>query len=72
MFNRLFLFLAGSGSIRRHRRVQSSTTEPSIASITHAEPLQVTEPVEQVTLQRNLGLFSGVCLIVGVIIGKFC
>ncbi|CAF3775299.1 unnamed protein product [Rotaria magnacalcarata] len=61
-----------SDSISRHRRGQSPTTDhrhKSISSITPSDPLTVTLPADEFTLQRHLGLPSGVCLIIGVIIG---
>jgi len=36
----------------------------------NADSLKDVLPTEEVTLKRHLGLFSGVCFIVGVIIGK--
>jgi amino acid transporter len=57
-----------------HRRhVQSPVGEPrpiSIASIVHPDPLNVVSPIDAVILKRHLGLFSGVCFIVGTIIGN--
>ncbi len=46
-----------------HRRL-------SVASIIHADPLGAVLPTDEVTLKRHLGLFSGVCFIVGIIIGN--
>ncbi|UJR36528.1 hypothetical protein I4U23_029249 [Adineta vaga] len=60
-----------------HRHVHSTTSQDtnkhrraSIASVVHPDPLGVVLPVDEVTLKRHLGLFSGVCFIVGIIIGS--
>jgi hypothetical protein len=47
----------------KHRRL-------SIASVVHGDSLGAVLPTDQVTLKRHLGLFSGVCFIIGTIIGK--
>lgn len=47
----------------KHRRA-------SIGSMVHAEPLTVVLPTDKVTLKRHLGLFSGICFIIGIVIGK--
>jgi hypothetical protein len=63
---------ANTDSIHR-RPVQSSVTphrRRSIASILEPDPLKVVLPTDEVTLKRHLGLFSGICFIVGIIIGK--
>jgi hypothetical protein len=46
-----------------HRRV-------SVASIVQPDPLKVVLPTDEITLKRHLGLFSGVCFIIGSIIGN--
>jgi len=46
-----------------HRRL-------SVASIVQPDPLKAVLPTDEVTLKRHLGLFSGVCFIVGRIIGN--
>jgi hypothetical protein len=46
-----------------HRRL-------SVASIVQPDPLKAVLPTDEVTLKRHLGLFSGVCFIVGLIIGN--
>ncbi|CAF3922686.1 unnamed protein product [Adineta steineri] len=64
--------IADTDSIH-HRHVHSPTTEHrrvSIASITHPDPLGPITPTDDVTLKRHLGLFSGVCFIIGTIIGS--
>ncbi|CAF3725274.1 unnamed protein product [Rotaria magnacalcarata] len=40
-----------------------------MASLVHSEPLQVVLPTDEVTLKRHLGLFSGICFIIGIVIG---
>ncbi|CAF3601899.1 unnamed protein product [Rotaria sordida] len=60
-------------SIHHHRPVQSSLTKHrriSISSIVHPDSLKIVLPTDEVTLKRHLGLFSGICFIVGVIIGS--
>jgi len=42
----------------------------TIGSIVKLDSLKVALPTDAVTLKRHLGLFSGVCFIVGGIIGK--
>ncbi|CAF1289956.1 unnamed protein product [Adineta ricciae] len=42
----------------------------SIASVVHPDPLGPVAPNDEVTLKRHLGLFSGVCFIIGIIIGS--
>jgi hypothetical protein len=49
--------------IAEHRRV-------SITSIVHPDALGAVLPTNKVTLKRHLGLFSGICFIVGIIIGN--
>ncbi|CAF3832093.1 unnamed protein product [Rotaria sordida] len=64
---------AESDSIHRHRHVQSpSSKNQGLSVISNSQPdvLNSTLPTVEVTLQRHLGLFSGVCFIVGVIIGS--
>ncbi|CAF0734828.1 unnamed protein product [Adineta steineri] len=64
--------LADTDSLH-HRHAHSPTTEHrrvSIASITHPDPLGPITPTDDVTLKRHLGLFSGVCFIIGTIIGS--
>ncbi|CAF1920304.1 unnamed protein product [Rotaria magnacalcarata] len=46
----------------KHRRI-------AMASLVHSEPLQVVLPTDEVTLKRHLGLFSGICFIIGIVIG---
>ena len=46
-----------------HRRI-------SLASVLQADPVKAVLPTDEVTLKRHLGLFSGICFIVGIIIGK--
>ena len=61
-----------SDSIYR-RHVQTPVTPHrrlSIASMVHADSLGAILPTDQVTLKRHLGLFSGICFIVGIIIGN--
>jgi hypothetical protein len=57
-----------------HRRhVESPITEHrrlSAGSIVHPDPLKAVLPTDKVTLKRHLGLFSGVCFIIGTIIGE--
>ncbi|CAF4864026.1 unnamed protein product [Rotaria sp. Silwood1] len=49
--------------ITKHRRI-------SIISIIQPDPLKIVLPTDEVTLKRHIGLFSGVCFIVGMIIGS--
>ena len=57
-----------------HRRYGHSTgsREPSLAagSTLQSNPIDGGLPTDEVTLKRHLGLFSGVCFIVGIIIGE--
>ena len=60
-----------SDSIYR-RHVQTPVTPHrrlSIASIVHADSLGAVLPTDQGTLKRHLGLFLGICFIIGIIIG---
>ncbi|CAF2748686.1 unnamed protein product [Rotaria sp. Silwood2] len=49
--------------LTRHRRI-------SIPSLVHPDSLKNDLPTDEVTLKRHLGLFSGICFIVGIIIGS--
>ncbi len=42
----------------------------SVASLVYPDPLGAVLPTDEITLKRHLGLFSGVCFIIGSIIGK--
>ena len=57
-----------------HRRHVQTPVTPhrrlSIASMVHTDSLGAILPTDQVTLKRHLGLFSGICFIVGIIIGN--
>ncbi|CAF0810814.1 unnamed protein product [Rotaria sp. Silwood1] len=60
-------------SIHRQRRVQSPSSQhrrSSVTSSSQPDTLKAGLPIEEVTLKRHLGLFSGVCFIVGIIIGS--
>ncbi|CAF2946510.1 unnamed protein product [Rotaria sp. Silwood2] len=62
-----------SDSIHRQRRVQSPSSQHEHSSITSSSQPDTSKaelPIEEVTLKRHLGLFSGVCFIVGIIIGS--
>jgi hypothetical protein len=64
--------LAETDSIH-HRHAQSPVTPHrrlSLASIVHPDPLKPVLPTDEVTLKRHLGLFSGVCYIIGITIGN--
>jgi hypothetical protein len=64
--------LVDADSIHR-RHVQFPNTEHrrvTIASIVQPDPLKAVLPTDEVTLKRHLGLFSGICFIVGSIIGN--
>jgi hypothetical protein len=64
--------LAETDSIH-HRHVQSPVTPHrrlSVAEIVYPDPLQPLLPTDEVTLKRHLGLFSGVCYIIGITIGN--
>ncbi|CAF3393986.1 unnamed protein product [Rotaria sp. Silwood1] len=60
-------------SIHRQRRVQSPSSQhrhSSVTSSSQPDTLKAGLPIEEVALKRHLGLFSGVCFIVGIIIGS--
>jgi hypothetical protein len=64
--------LVDSNSIHR-RHIQSALAEHGhepITSVAHVNPLGTILPTGEVKLKRQLGLFSGVCFIIGIIIGK--
>lgn len=64
--------LADTDSVHR-RRVQTLAEghrRISLASVLHADPVKAVLPTDELTLKRHLGLFSGICFIVGIIIGK--
>ncbi|CAF2958561.1 unnamed protein product [Rotaria sp. Silwood2] len=70
--NRPFI-LKYSNSIHRHRSDQSSITEhrhAPITSVVQPDSLKVVLPPDEPILKRHLDLFSGVCFIVGIIIGS--
>ncbi|CAF4949119.1 unnamed protein product, partial [Rotaria sp. Silwood1] len=61
-----------SDSIYRHRPGQSPITEHRhvpITSIVQTDPLKAVLLQDEPTLKRHLGLFSGICFIIGAIIG---
>ncbi|CAF0777144.1 unnamed protein product [Rotaria sordida] len=65
--------MAESNSIHRHRPDQSPITEHQHVSITsnvQSNVLKVVLIPDEPTLKRHLGLFSGVCFIIGIIIGS--
>ncbi|CAF1062901.1 unnamed protein product [Adineta steineri] len=53
-----------------HRHVHSSTTKHQRTSIAHPNSLGPITSTDDVALKRHLGLFSGVCYIIGIIIGS--
>lgn len=70
-------------STHRHRQTQSpalshrhgqspavSHRRMSITSVIQGDSLKVVLPTDEVTLKRHLGLFSGVCFIISIIVGK--
>ncbi|CAF2801060.1 unnamed protein product [Rotaria sp. Silwood2] len=62
-----------SDSIHRQRRVQSPSSQHERSSITSSSQPDTSKaelPTEEVILKRHLGIFSGVCFIVGIIIGS--
>ncbi|CAF5121781.1 unnamed protein product, partial [Rotaria sp. Silwood1] len=65
--------IADIDSIHHYRPVQSPVTRhrrTSIVSIVQPDPLKIVLPTDEVTLKRHLGLFSGICFIIGIIIGS--
>ncbi|CAF3978914.1 unnamed protein product [Rotaria sp. Silwood2] len=68
-----FNIMIESNSIHRHRSDQSSITEhrhAPITSVVQPDSLKVVLPPDEPILKRHLDLFSGVCFIVGIIIGS--
>ena len=73
------LFLSSNSSLVEtnslHQRHANSPNTPhrrlSVASVVQPDSLGTVLPTDQVTLKRHLGLFSGVCFIIGTIIGIF-
>ncbi|CAF1101483.1 unnamed protein product [Rotaria sp. Silwood1] len=66
-------FTTDIDSIHHYRPVQSPVTRHrriSIVSIVQPDPLKIVLPTDEVTLKRHLGLFSGICFIIGIIIGS--
>ncbi|CAF1418832.1 unnamed protein product [Rotaria sordida] len=49
--------------ITKHRRIP-------IISIVQPDSLKIVLPTDEVTLKRHIGLFSGICFIVGTIVGS--
>ncbi len=60
--------LADTDSV--HRRKSNSTIISQRRLTLGSIVKSVVLPTDEVTLKRHLGLFSGVCFIVGIIIGK--
>jgi hypothetical protein len=68
----IFCSLADTDSVHRRQSNTPIITHRRLTAGSIVKPDSINDvgPNEEVTLKRHLGLFSGICFIVGMIIGK--